>query len=184
MMFAGSLIVLVLTLVVLVLLYQKQRIRIRHNKLEQKMLRKELERKNRELASHVLNMVRMNERKISLIHSLKEQIPFIRKESQPIIKKVIDGFEDDQDTQVWKEFELRFTEVHTEFYNKLTNRFPDITLNEKRLCAFLLLDMTTKEISSITGQSMTAIEQARIRLRKKLGLSNQNISIPNFLATL
>lgn len=182
--FIGSIILLTFFIFLLVLLFRQQRIRIRQDKLEKKLLNEELERRNRELASHVLNMVRMNERKIALIQSLREQLPYLKKENQHILERVIDGFENDQDPQVWKEFEMRFTEVHSDFYNKLTNRFPDITLNEKRLCAFLLLNMTTKEICSITGQSTNAIEQARIRLRKKMGLSNQNLSISNFLSNL
>lgn len=182
--FIGSIILLTFFIFLLILLFRQQRIRIRQDKLEKKLLNEELERRNRELASHVLNMVRMNERKIALIQSLKEQLPYLKKENQHILERVIDGFENDQDPQVWKEFEMRFTEVHSDFYNKLTNRFPDITLNEKRLCAFLLLNMTTKEICSITGQSTNAIEQARIRLRKKMGLANQNISISNFLSNL
>jgi DNA-binding CsgD family transcriptional regulator len=61
---------------------------------------------------------------------------------------------------------------------------PNLTLNEKRLCAFLRLDMTSKEISAITGQSVRAIEQARIRLRKQLGLTNQQVSLSAFLSSL
>ncbi len=68
------------------------------------------------------------------------------------------------------EFEMQLKLVEPEFYDKLYEKFPDITKNERRLCAFLRLGMSTKDIVSITGQSLRAVEMARIRLRKKLQL--------------
>jgi DNA-binding CsgD family transcriptional regulator len=80
-------------------------------------------------------------------------------------------------TEPWREFEQRFQEVHAGFYERLMARHPDLTSNERRLCAFLRLDMSTKEISNITGQSVKAITQARFRLRAKLGIENPDISL-------
>ncbi len=168
----------------LLLLYRQQRVNAKNVKLEKKIVDAELERRSRELASHVLNMARINDRKLSLIRTLREQIPSVKKENQQVVMKVIEGFEIDQDESLWKEFELRFTEVHLEFYAKLSKLNPNLTLNEKRLCAFLRLNMSSKEISCITGQSIKAIEQARFRLRKQLGLLNQNVNISNFLSSL
>jgi hypothetical protein len=126
----------------------------------------------------------MNERKVSLINALKQHLPNIKKDNQQMLQQVIAGFETDQNEAAWKEFEMRFREVHREFYDKLMAINPALTLNEKRLCAFLRLDMTSKEISAITGQSIRAIEQARIRLRKQLGLTNQQVSLSAFLSSL
>lgn len=168
---------------VLILLNQKQRIKIRNNLLTKKIQDIKLERLNRELTTQALNMVRINERKIELIKLLKEKVPHFKRENQFAVLNIIDEFEKDKNEMVWKEFELRFIEVHNEFYEKLTKINPNLTLNEKRLCAFLFLDMNTKEISSITGQSVRAIEQARVRLRKQLNLTNSNISITTFLST-
>jgi tetratricopeptide (TPR) repeat protein len=169
---------------VLILLNQKQRIKIRNNLLTKKIQDIKLERLNRELTTQALNMVRINERKIELIKLLKEKVPHFKRENQLAVLGIIDEFEKDKNESAWKEFELRFTEVYSEFYEKLSKINPNLTLNEKRLCAFLLLDMNTKEISSITGQSVRAIEQARVRLRKQLNLTNSNISITTFLGTL
>jgi tetratricopeptide (TPR) repeat protein len=173
-----------LVLMLLLVLYQKQRIKLQNTKLEKKIQDDKVERLNRELALHALNLVRLNERKVSFIESLKEKFPVLKKENRDIIQHVIAGLADDQHESGWKEFEIRFTEVHHEFYAKLSRINPNLTLNEKRLCAFLLLDMTSKEISSITGQSVRAIEQARTRLRKQLGITNQNASLSAFLSSL
>jgi tetratricopeptide (TPR) repeat protein len=182
--FIASILLFGMGLLVLVLLIQKQRIKIRNSKLLKNLQDIKLERLNRELASQALNMVRINERKISLINTLKQRLPNFKRENQLVVSSIIDDFEKDRNELAWKEFELRFTEVHSDFYNKLSTINPNLTLNEKRLSAFLLLDMTTKEISSITGQSVRAIEQARIRLRKQLNLTNSNVSLNAFLASI
>lgn len=89
-----------------------------------------------------------------------------------------------QQAQLWKDFEVRFLQAHTNFYDKLLAVCPDLTLNERRLCAFLKMDMSTKEISVITGQSVRSINMARFRLRKKLNLTNSETSLFEFLASI
>ncbi|NLO49679.1 MAG: hypothetical protein GX103_00750, partial [Bacteroidales bacterium] len=84
---------------------------------------------------------------------------------------------------VWTEFEVRCQQVHNDFYTKLNERFPNLSANEKRLSAFLRLNMSTKEISAITYQSPNSITVARSRLRKKLGLDTDE-NLISFLETL
>lgn len=87
-------------------------------------------------------------------------------------------------TQAWEEFEFRFQQIHSGFYDRLTKACPELSLNERRLCAFLKLDMTTKEISDITGQSIRAVNMARTRMRKKLELTNTDTGLYEFLSKL
>ena len=55
-------------------------------------------------------------------------------------------------------------------------KYPDLTPNEKKICAFLRLNMSTKDICAITYQSVRSIDMARFRLRKKIGLdSDENL---------
>jgi len=75
------------------------------------------------------------------------------------------------DNTVWGEFEVRFQQVHQDFYEKLREKYPDLTPNEIKICAFLKLNMTTKDISAITFQTVKSIQVARNRLRKKMGIS-------------
>lgn len=180
----ASLFIFGLGLLILILFIQKQRIKIRNSRLQKKLQDIQVERLNRELASQALNMVRINERKINLINTLRQRLPDFKRENQLIVSGIIDDFEKDKNELAWKEFETRFTEVHSDFYKKLSAINPNLTLNERRLCAFLFLDMTTKEISSITGQSIRAIEQARNRLRKQLNITNANISLNGFLTSI
>ena len=74
----------------------------------------------------------------------------------------------------WDEFETHFNAVHPDFYKKLNERFPELTVNDRRLSAFLKLKLSTKNISSLTGQSIKSIEVARSRLRKKFNLDRED----------
>lgn len=82
---------------------------------------------------------------------------------------------------LWNEFEIQFKENNVDFYDHLLKKFPDLTQNELKLCAYLRLNMSTKEISQLTGQSSDAIERARYRLRKKMDLTNSPNSLNTFL---
>ena len=83
----------------------------------------------------------------------------------------------------WKEFELRFGQVHKSFYQNLSKRFPDLSPNEKKICAFLRLNMTTKDIALMTYKSVNTINQARKRLRKKMNLPS-SVNLITFLSEL
>jgi len=88
------------------------------------------------------------------------------------------------ESEIWEDFELRFKEVHSDFYTKLIHTFPDLSPNEQRLCAFLKLNMSTKEISELTGQSSKALEMARYRLRIKLNISGTDENLIAFLSQI
>lgn len=70
----------------------------------------------------------------------------------------------------WEEFELLFQKVHHSFYDHLSERFLDLTPNERKLCVFLKLNMNNKQIAQVTFQSEEALKKVRLRLRKKLEL--------------
>jgi DNA-binding CsgD family transcriptional regulator len=68
---------------------------------------------------------------------------------------------------------VRFQNVHIDFYKNLGEKFPDLSPNELKMCAFLKLNMSTKEIAALTYQSQDSIRQARSRLRQKLGVAKE-----------
>lgn len=70
----------------------------------------------------------------------------------------------------WEEFKLYFERIHPLFYQKLISEQPDLTQNELRLCAFIFMNMSTKEIASMLNRSVRTIESAKFRLRKKLNI--------------
>ena len=87
-----------------------------------------------------------------------------------------------KDEDEWREVMQFVPDQDTDFYNRLIAAFPNLTINERRLCVFLNKNMTSKEISEITRQSLHSINIARGRLRSKLGITGDNMSIQEFLS--
>ncbi len=178
-------------LILFILLYGRLRIKINHTEieagnlqLEKQQLKEELDFKNRELATNVMYLVKKNEL-INYISDklLKAKMKF-KKENQDIIQQIILDLQANIDTDIWKVFEERFREVHMDFYKKLNQNFPNLTDNDRKLCALLRLNMSTKDIAAITHQNPNSIEVARTRLRKKLNISNREISLVSYLSSI
>ena len=188
-------VLLILLLLVFVLLYFLMHNRVSRLKLEKSNLEltaqntllekenfeKELEIRNKELSTHVMGMIRKNETIGQIVEVLSSKL---NKDNEKFFLQIIRDLGTLQDENVWDEFEIRYQQVHNEFYEKLQSVSPHLTTNERRLCAFLRLNMTTKDIASITGQSIRSIEVARTRLRKKLEISNSDVSLVEFLNSL
>ncbi len=143
----------------------------------------ELEQRNRHLTERAMAMVQKNEfiaRIAQELYYLSKELPH---ESSSKLIRLVNEMQNDKDEQFWKEFETRFVDVHSEFYKALNEKFPDLTPGEKKLAAFLRLNMTTKDIAAITTQSPDSIKVARSRLRKKLGL-NSSDNLIGFLESI
>ena len=168
-----SLVILgILIIAIILLVYRLQVLKSRKVKLENEKLEVDLKYKNRELAASVLQMMKKNELLMHIVPRLKKVALSSPKSLNGELNSVIKDIEFDSKEIGWNEFELRFKEVHSEYYEKLTEEFPNLTKNEQRLCAFLKLKMTTKEISSITFQSEHSINVARSRMKKKMGITD------------
>jgi len=146
-----------------------------------------LEYKKRELASKAIQIYQVNkhtENTVSKLKNLKYKIRSKGKvgdELKEYIQSIINEIHFSSNVQIWDEFEMYFNKVTPGFKKWLTNSFPSLTANEIRLCIFSQLNLKPKEISNITLQSIKSINAARIRLRKKLGIDNPQLSISAFL---
>ena len=146
-------------------------------KLEKSLLQKEFEQlekdldaKTRELNLKITKLIEINALVNEVISSLETIMTLDPKEKNKEIKLVINELMNHTNEDLWKQLELTFGHVHQSFYNKILKQFPNLTRNEKRLCAFLKMNLSTKDISSITHQSLRSIEVARARLRIKMNL--------------
>lgn len=144
---------------------KRKNLRLEHDNLQQ-----ELEHKNKELATNVMYLLKKNEFITSTAEKLSDAKLNFKKENQKVIQDVTRDLLMNSSKDVWKEFEVRFQEVHSDFYQNLNENYPALTPNEKKICAFLRLNMSTKDISAITYQSVRSINMARFRLRKKMEL--------------
>lgn len=162
------------------------------NKLEQEkknLLEKEIERINLELEQHqkslALNSLKLSknaERDTETVKKLEAILESTTPENRWLMLDIIASFKKNSRSSSWNEFEFLFQKVHNSFYDNLNNKFPDLTANERKLCAFLKLNMSSKDIANITFQSEEALKKARQRLRQKLGIgrdTNLNAYIQN-----
>ena len=115
---------------------------------------------------------------------LKIEKEAIRDETKAAIYQIARELKKASNDQFIEEFETRFKQVHSEFYEKLMQQYPALSPQEQRLCAFLRLNMSTKEIANLTGQRIRSLEIARSRLRKKLGISGSEINLVTFLSKI
>ena len=144
-------------------------------RLKNEKLESEIRHKNKELATSTMHIVTKNEFiaeiKTHLNSIIREnQSKGISKELNKIIKDIDQNFSTDKD---WEQFQIHFDRVHSDFSKRLQASFPNLTPQEMKLCAYLRLNLSTKEIAQLMHISVRGVEISRYRLRKKLGLDRQ-----------
>nr|NQU92873.1 tetratricopeptide repeat protein [Bacteroidota bacterium] len=172
-------------IIIVIALIARQRITVKNMKLEKSKVEGKLELRNKELALNVMTLLKKND----MLTSISEELIDLKKsavksETKDAINRISKKIKKSSESEIWKEFELRFKEVHAEFYETLTRDYPDLSPGDQRLCALLRLNMSSKEISELTGQSINALEKARYRLRKKLQISDPSVNLVNYLSGL
>jgi ligand-binding sensor domain-containing protein/DNA-binding CsgD family transcriptional regulator len=154
-------------------------------KIRNEQLQADLASKSRELANSAMNIVYKNEllQKISDgINQLKDSSgKKLSDEQLRRIQKIInDGMSDERD---WNLFESSFNEAHESFFKKLKAQHPDLVPNDLKLCAYLRMNMNSKEMASLLNISLRGVEIRRYRLRKKLNLEHDK-NLVEFLMEL
>lgn len=137
-------------------------------KLELEQLRHQLKSKTIELAGKAKD----NEAKNRLLLTLKEKLESLQKNTAaaPMRWREIQALLDVHINTEDKTFEIQMDELHQEFYKKLKEKFPSLSLNDLRLCAYLKIGLNTKEIADLLNVLPSSAFITRSRLRKKLDL--------------
>jgi len=142
-------------------------------KLQNENLKSELEFKNQELTSFTYHLVNKNE----LINEIKSALQKLEKkfQDQPELKKEIKSVyklteQNSNIDQDWENFVQSFDQVHANFFKRLTDEFGDLSPNDYKMCTYLRMNLTSKEIASLMNISIRSVETNRYRLRKKLDL--------------
>ncbi len=134
-----------------------------------------LEIKKREITSYAIRVVNLTEMKGTLVENLKKALYLEDDKKDEILKQMLSSLTVDSKS-VWNEFETHFNAVFDDFYTNLDRTYPDLSTNERKLCAFLKLNLSTKEIAALTFQNPKSVDMARYRLRKKMNLgAGENI---------
>ncbi len=187
---------LILFLIIGLLMYGRQKGKIRKDrelmeknreihKTQQKLMESELQIKNNELMNFALHIVQKNDFLQAVKNDLKEIKTKCDESEQPqkineLLLKVNQNLR--MSTEL-EQFQKNVDQVNREFFEKLENRFPFLTENEKRLSALLRLNLSSKEIATLNNISIKAVEMGRYRLRKKIKLETYD-SLTDFLQKL
>lgn len=131
----------------------------------------DLKAQQNNLAAAILTLQKQNALLIDLLKRLQRmnlvaKEPKVRTELNEVIKLVQKTSLEDNS----QHFDLLFASANSAFIQNLNDRHPGLTAMEKRLCVFLHMNLSTKEIADITMQNANAIEMARHRIRKKMAL--------------
>ena len=144
--------------------------------LKNKNLQAEIEHKNTELASVAMHLVQKGE----LLSNIKEELMRLKKATNGEThlngdyKKLIHilGEEDKMDKD-WEHFAAHFDKVHSNFLKTLKASHPTLSAHELKLCAYLLMNLSSKEIAQLMNISVRGVEISRYRLRKKFKISTE-----------
>lgn len=140
---------------------------------ESDVCRESLDKVNRELTMQSLEKLKFHEGLVDVTETLRQVLLELNpKESakRMRIRSLLGRLDTMSSFDADDEFKLSFERVHPDFYSVLGERCPSLTSRDLRLCAFLYLGMTTKEIAALTYREVRSVESARNRVRKKLSL--------------
>jgi len=179
----GGGILLLLLIIILLLIWRNKRNREKLLTKEAENLRKDLELKNRELVCNVSNIYTKNMVINKVAKTLSKSTGNFKQSNMELVRDIINELKHNLDETGWKEFEYRFARVHESFYETLDKKFPELTPTERKICAMLKLNMSSKEIAAITMVRPESVDTARSRIRKKLGIDKDE-NLAEFLNRL
>lgn len=142
-----------------------------------------IESKKRELTSSALRLIQISEMNNSMIAEFEKIKSLTTSNIGDMIQQTISKFSLSTGKNFWSEFESRFENVHESFYSTLNKLYPNLTPGEKRLCALLRLNLSSKDIATLIYQNPQSVDMARYRLRKKLNLNSEE-NLVDFLLNL
>ena len=141
--------------------------------LKNERLETEMGYKNKELASTTMHLYKrgrlLGKIKEDLTGATKKLTTKEQKSDFVKLMKLID-FEEKQDND-WDQFAIHFDDVHNKFLQKIKSAYPDLSPTDMKVCAYLKMNLSSKEIAQLLNISLKGVEIARYRLRKKLALS-------------
>lgn len=152
--------------------------------LDKQYLQSQIDERDRQITANMIYAIKRNELIQAALDKLLKHRKEFDKAGQETIRGVIHDLKNTREDHIFEEFEASFINLHQEFYDNLLQKFPHLTLNEKRLCAFIKLNMTTKEIATVTGQTVPTLNKAKQRLRKKFDLIHSGQDIYDFIGKI
>jgi len=162
------------------LIAEKQIIKLRNDKLRAEMIHRD-----KELANQTMNLIQKNR----FLNKLNDELQRLQNSTSDsavitklvlITKRIKKELDDKQQQQL---FETYFEEVHLEFFKRLKEKFTHLSPNDLKLCAYIRMNISTKEIATLLNISYRGVEISRYRLRKKLELS-RDVNLSTYLLNI
>lgn len=150
--------------------------------LKNKKLEADISYKNRELTTAAIHLIqrgkllkRIKEEWTALVQDkkdLEDNVQFKR-----VLRLLNAAEKNDAD---WENFSIHFDQVHSNFLATLKSHFPELSRNDLKMCAYVKMNLSSKEIAQLMNLSIRAVEVGRYRLRKKLPISSE-INLHDYL---
>jgi DNA-binding CsgD family transcriptional regulator len=140
--------------------------------LQNEKLESELTVKSKELAASTISLIKKNK----LLATIKEELTnqkkvlgmvYPNKYYDKLIRILNENLSSEDD---WAIFQTNFDRIHENFFRNLHTNFTELTSNDLRFCAYLRLNLTSKDIAHLMNISLKGVELARYRIRKKIGI--------------
>lgn len=166
---------------------KKEKIRVEHEEIRRKEIEKrekqiialqneklesELTVKSKELAESTMTIIKKNE----ILVNIKEEViaqkkalgtQYPNKYYDKLIRLLDENLSSEDD---WAIFQTNFDRIHENFFRNLHTKFPELTSNDLRFCAYLRLNLSSKDIAHLMNISLKGVEVGRYRIRKKIGI--------------
>ncbi len=154
--------------------------------LKNQQLHYELRHKSQELASSTMNVIRKNEMLQDIMDNLSKVSAEIKAnhDADAVLSRlnkmersIKENIGNDNN---WKRFEENFDLVYENYLKRLAESYPDLAVSDKKLCAYLKMDLSSKDIAQLMNMSIRSVEMSRYRLRKKMGIDRE-VNLGEFL---
>ncbi len=145
-------------------------------KLQNEKLQAEIQHKTMQLADSTMSIIKKNELLIEIRKEVDQQKKLMGNQFPSHIFTHIHSLISKNMTtnQDWKIFEELFDQAHQDFFKRLKISYPDLTQSDLKLCAYLKLNLSSKEIAPLLNISFRGVETRRYRIRKRLGLTSDS----------
>lgn len=154
--------------------------------LKNQQLQYELRHKAQELASSTMNLIRKNEILLDIVETLNKTTEDIRKKNDPgtiiarltrVERSIRHNIENDNN---WKRFEENFDLVYENYLKRLGEAYPELNITDKKICAYIKMNLSSKDMAPLLNMSVRSIETNRYRIRKKMDL-NREVNLSDYL---
>ncbi len=168
-----SIFLVILIAVLLIVTYSRYKLKSITYAKETIALNMTIEEKNKELVSRAMDQNQQYE----IYENIRDNINSLKKDKdlkalkQYILSLKKDLLKKKKTEMSWDSFKMHFEQVHPDFFDKLLLSEDSLTQNDLRICAYIKLNLSTKDIANILNISNRAIQTSRYRIKKKLNLN-------------